>query len=99
VVVVNDIIDFQRLEAGDMRVDRNTFVLQDIVMELVTLFRSSLKKDGVEFDVEMSIDRSAFGDGSRLLLLGDDSKIRRIAINLLLNVLTPAPTAKIVSNH
>ena len=87
VLVINDIIDFSKISAGSVEVIRNTFILQDMVTELVTLFSESMAKDGVEFDVDISgIDKSAFGDGSRLMLLGDDAKIRRIVINMLSNV-------------
>jgi K+-sensing histidine kinase KdpD len=86
VLVIQDIIDFNKITAGEVGIARNAFVLQDLVDELETLFSESMAKEGVEFEVDTSgIDKSAFGDGSRLMLLGDDSKIRRIAINMLSN--------------
>ncbi|KAI5817187.1 hypothetical protein BZA77DRAFT_367265 [Pyronema omphalodes] len=85
-LVINDVIDFNKIIAGDVAIVRRTFILQDLVEELETLFTESMAKEGVEFVVDASgIDRSAFGDGSRLMLLGDDGKIRRIVINMLSN--------------
>jgi signal transduction histidine kinase len=86
VLVIQDIIDFNKITAGEVTIARNTFILQDLVNELEILFSESMAKEGVDFEVNTSgIDKSAFGDGSRLMLLGDDSKIRRIAINMLSN--------------
>lgn len=87
VLVVNNIVDFNKIESGDTPAVRSTFVLQDIVEELRTLFSGSMGTKDVAFEVDTSlIDKSAFGSGDRLLLLGDDAKIRKIAINLLSNV-------------
>ncbi|KAI5785262.1 hypothetical protein FPQ18DRAFT_394847 [Pyronema domesticum] len=85
-LVINDVIDFNKIVAGDVAIVRKTFILQDLVEELEILFTESMAKEGVEFVVDTSgIDRSAFGDGTRLMLLGDDGKIRRIVINMLSN--------------
>lgn len=86
-LVVNDIIDFNRIEGGDIKVSRSTFILQDLIQELEILFSGSMAHKGVTFEVDISnVDQSAFGDGSRLVLVGDDEKIKRSAINLLSNV-------------
>jgi signal transduction histidine kinase len=85
---MNDIFDYNKIQQTDVSVSRNTFILQDLVGELETLFSGSMSKEGVKFVVDTSgVDKSAFGDGSKLVLLGDDRKIRRIAINMLSNVL------------
>lgn len=86
-LVVNDIIDFNRIEGGDIKVSRNTFILQDLIQELEILFSGSMAHKGVTFEVDTAnVVTSAFGDGSRLVLVGDDEKIKRSAINLLTNV-------------
>lgn len=85
--MVNDIIDFNRIESGNVPVARGTFILQDLVEELQTLFSGSMDHKGVEFEVQTDkIDRSAFGDGTRLVIVGDEQKIKRSCINLLSNV-------------
>jgi signal transduction histidine kinase len=85
--VINDIIDFNKISEGEVIISRRTFILQDLVEELGILFSESMAKEGVKFEIDTSkIDKSAFGDGTRLMLLADDSKIRRIAINMLSNV-------------
>lgn len=87
VLVINDLIDFNKIEAGDLKVDQNIFVLQHLVGDIETLFRESMAKEDVDFLVNTTnIIPSAFGDGTKLLLKGDDGKIRRIVINLLSNV-------------
>ena len=90
-LVINGVIDFSNIVAGEVAIVRNMFILQDLVEELETLFSESMTKEGVNFEVDIAtIDKSAFGDGSRLLLLGDDDKIRRIVINMLSNVRIPS---------
>jgi signal transduction histidine kinase len=87
VLVINDLIDFNKIESNDIKVDQNVFVLQHLVEDLETLFRNSMAKEGVEFKVDdTEVIYSAFGDGTQLLLKGDDAKIRRVVINLLSNV-------------
>ncbi|KAF8524788.1 hypothetical protein BDD12DRAFT_870961 [Trichophaea hybrida] len=84
--VINNVIDFNKIVTGEVSIARNIFILQDLVEELETLFAESMAKQGVHFEVDaVGINKSAFGDGSRLLLLGDDGKIRQIAINILSN--------------
>ena len=98
VLVIQDVIDFNNITAGNASIVRKAFVLQDLVEELETLFRESMAKEGVEFHVDTTgIDKSAFEDGSRLMLLGDDSKIRRIAINMLSNVFISTSTISSIS--
>ncbi|KAH8154713.1 uncharacterized protein LAJ45_01244 [Morchella importuna] len=85
-LVINDLIDFNKIESNDVKVDQNVFVLQHLVEDLETLFRNSMAKEGVEFKVDdTEVIYSAFGDGTQLLLKGDDAKVRRVVINLLSN--------------
>lgn len=85
--MVNDLIDFNKIEADDLRSEQRTFDLQYLVEEVETLFRQSMAKENIEFLVDMTkVTTSAFGDGTRLLLEGDEAKIRRIIISLLSNV-------------
>lgn len=87
VLVINDLIDFNKIEANDLTADENIFVLQDLVEDVETLFTQNMAKENVEFLVDMTrVTTSAFGDGTKLLLKGDDGKIRRVVINLLSNV-------------
>lgn len=85
--MINDLIDFNKIEANDLTADENIFVLQDLVEDVETLFTQNMAKENVEFLVDMTrVTMSAFGDGTKLLLKGDDGKIRRVLINLLSNV-------------
>lgn len=85
--MINDLIDFNKIEANDLKVDENIFVLQHLVEDVETLFTQNMAKENVEFLVDMTrVTTSAFEDGTKLLLKGDDSKIRRVVINLLSNV-------------
>lgn len=85
--MINDLIDFNKIEADDLKVDENIFFLQDLVEDIKTLFTQNMAKENVEFLVDMTrVITGTFGDGTKLLLKGDDGKIRRVVINLLSNV-------------
>ncbi|KAL7270752.1 hypothetical protein RUND412_006527 [Rhizina undulata] len=96
-LVVNDLIDFNKIEAGELRVDKKPFVLQELVEDIRTLFTESMSKDGVEFEIETSgIIKSAFEDGKRLFLRADDGKIRRVLINMLSNAFKFTSRGKVI---
>lgn len=87
VLVVNDIVNFTQIQQNTLSVSRGAFVLQDLIDDIKVLFEKSMAKEGISFKTDFTaIGNSAFGDGKRMLLLGDDAKIRKILINLLSNV-------------
>lgn len=78
--VLNDILDYSKIDAGKMELDPHTFELDPLLQELSTIL-SGVKSSGeveVLFDLDQSIPQQLTGDRMRLL---------QVLINLTNNAL------------
>jgi len=76
--IVNDILDFSRIEAGMMTIVARPLVLSDLVAEAVDLVRAAYPDPGLSITIK----------GARAgkdMLLGDDDRIRQILLNIVGN--------------
>ncbi len=76
--ILNDILDFAKIEDGKLEFERNTFSFADIVQTTASLFDVEAKKCGIDFIVQLS---GVPGQH----LLGDAVRLRQIINNLLSN--------------
>ncbi|MBP9996082.1 MAG: response regulator [Lachnospiraceae bacterium] len=76
--LVNDILDFSRLESGNMKICENTYDLY----ELLGSCRNMIKKRADEKGLKINVDIQR---GFPTVLRGDDVRIRQIVTNLLTN--------------
>ncbi|KAA9007541.1 response regulator [Paenibacillus spiritus] len=76
--VVNDILDFTKMEAGRMELDRVLFDLHATVGETADLFREMAREKGIGLNLE-------FDPGVPALLLGDPNRLRQVLANLIGN--------------
>ncbi len=76
--IVNDILDFARLEAGRLTIETAPFRLLDVIEDTVAMFAPDCHARGVRIDgrVDGTIDVVALGDGHRL---------RQVLANLVSN--------------
>jgi len=86
-VLINDILDLSRLEAGQMPLADEPFALRDALAHTVALFRPQAENRGL--DLVLNID-DAVPHHTR----GDSHRLRQVVGNLLSNALkfTPAGT-------
>jgi signal transduction histidine kinase len=80
VSVINDILDFTKLDSGKMKLKHSDFSIRNGIKEVFTLFSVSAERKGLqlEYDIEETVpDR----------LVGDMDRIRQILINLLANAI------------
>ena len=79
-VVIDDILDFSRVEAGKLRLDANPFDLTETIRSTVALLapRAAQKKITLETDLAL---------GAASSLVGDAGRIRQILTNLLGNAI------------
>ncbi len=79
-VLVNDILDFSRIEAGKMRTRRSTFRLRDTLAEPMSLLRvqTAQKKIGLKSEIDNNVPE---------LLIGDPHYLCQIVLNLMGNAL------------
>ena len=80
--ILNEILDFSKVEAGKMTLEKAPFVLKDSIQKVVDLLRPKLEEKRLEFHHEQQ-DGVLLQDAP--LLLGDELRLRQILINLLSN--------------
>jgi len=78
--LVNDILDYSKIEAGKMELNINTFNLKRLIQETVALFEISANTAGLLLDADIEEDIP-------FQLRGDLFKIKQILSNLLGNAL------------
>jgi signal transduction histidine kinase/CheY-like chemotaxis protein len=79
-VIINDILDYSKIEAGKMEFDRSSFDLRTLIEECLELFSKQVNEKGLEINYLLTPDLPA-------TLIGDSSRIRQIINNLLGNAI------------
>jgi hypothetical protein len=80
VALINDFLDFSRIEAGAVRVERVPFQIRETLKDAVATFGEPAARKGIMLAVEM--DPAAPG-----WMLGDPLRIQQVLVNLLSNAL------------
>jgi signal transduction histidine kinase len=78
IALINDFLDFSRIEAGAVRVERLPFNIREIVQDAVATFREPAARKALALAVK--IDPATPGSA-----LGDPLRIHQILVNLLSN--------------
>ena len=76
--VVNDILDYSNIEAGQMKMEKMPFHLQECLKEVIDLFRIGVKQKGL--DISLEYDPKIPHN-----VLGDPVRIRQVLANLIGN--------------
>ena len=78
--MLNDVLDYSKIESGKMELDIHPFALKTVLDEAVALFRPRILEKGLELNVcvEESIPP---------LLLGDSRRLIQILVNLIGNAI------------
>lgn len=76
--IIDDILDFARIEANKLTIVNRSFNLQTLIHEIEWLFHSKAKEKSLKFTVNIDSDISRD-------LLGDSDRIKQILFNLLGN--------------
>ncbi|MBF0455971.1 MAG: response regulator [Magnetococcales bacterium] len=83
-VLIDDILDFSKMEAGFSLVETVQFNPKELVLGILEMFQLQASKKEVQLDGEISDDLPA-------LVLGDPRRLRQVFINLLGNALKFTP--------
>jgi signal transduction histidine kinase/CheY-like chemotaxis protein len=78
--IINDILDINKIESGQLSLDSATFNIHDILQELITLQKAH--SDAKNIDLILNIDPDI-----PTMLIGDPLRIRQILINLVGNAI------------
>jgi signal transduction histidine kinase/CheY-like chemotaxis protein len=76
--IINDILDYSKIEAGKMQLEAVTFSLDDLIEDCLQLFAATANKRRIELVGGVKPD-------SPTLLQGDSTRLRQVIINLLGN--------------
>ncbi len=79
--LVNDVLDFSKIEAGELELDPHAFLLEDLLMELRSIFAARAREEGILFVYEIAPDIPS-------RIEADSLRIRQILTNLLSNAFT-----------
>ena len=78
--LIEDILDFSRIEAGMLKLQPVDFVLHEILDEIVGLLTGQAQRKGLELDYQIA-------DGIPMTLHGESSRVRQVLVNLVGNAL------------
>ncbi|PCJ38508.1 MAG: hypothetical protein COA99_11870 [Moraxellaceae bacterium] len=78
--VINDILDYSRIEAGKMQLETIPINLQKLIWEVLKMFRLSTKKRHIPLMSDIAPELPKF-------VIGDPTRLRQILINLISNAL------------
>lgn len=79
-VLVNDLIDLSRIEAGQFELHRMAFNLADPLEAVVRMLRLEAQRKELAFSMEMSTDLPHF-------VIGDQARFQQIMVNLVANAI------------
>lgn len=79
-VLLSDILDMSRVDAGEVAFDQRPFSPVDLADALVALMRVPAQQKGLELAVR-------FGDGLPAEVVGDPARLRQVLLNLLGNAI------------
>ena len=78
--IVNDILDYSKMEFGKMQLQSEPFRLQHVVDEVSSLLRPRAEAKGLDWQVELD-------EGAQVWVLGDVTRLRQVLINLAGNAI------------
>lgn len=76
--IINDVLDYSKIEVSKINIERQPFNLQDVISELVALFEVNAKEKGLS--IQVFIDNRI-----PKLILGDAIRLRQVLGNLIGN--------------
>ncbi|MHB2207509.1 PAS domain S-box protein [Methylobacterium sp. CM6257] len=86
--VVNDVLDFSKVEAGQIEIVPRPFALEALIDNAVSIVRPSAERKGLDLAV-------ARGPGLPDWIEGDEDRLRQILLNLLNNAVKFTPAGRI----
>jgi len=84
--LVSDILDFSKIEAGKLQLEAHPFDLSDSLRDVERLFRTEMRRKGLEFNVIDETNAHTRFEESKPLL-GDALRLQQVLVNLVGNAL------------
>uniref|UniRef100_A0A0G4HHW9 histidine kinase n=1 Tax=Chromera velia CCMP2878 TaxID=1169474 RepID=A0A0G4HHW9_9ALVE len=89
VQIINEILDYSKLEAGKMKFLPSVCRLSEVASEVHTLMAARGHENGLRFDLDL-------GEGTDVPVTTDQGKLRQILLNLVGNALKFTPAGSVL---
>lgn len=76
--IINDILDYSKVEAGAMKIDSRAFVLPELIDRVSTMFQHQIEEQQLDYTIRIDPEVPAY-------LSGDDFRLGQILMNLIGN--------------
>lgn len=76
--LINNILDFSKLESDRLELEETSFRLETSIMEVLEMIQMKVRDKGIELNYSLN-------DDSRGIFMGDSLRFRQILLNLLTN--------------
>lgn len=86
--IINDVLDFSKLEARRMELEQHEFSLHDLAESLHQLLRPKAVAMGLQFNLKLAPDLPG-------MVRGDEGRIRQVLMNLLTNAIKFTPKGEV----
>jgi signal transduction histidine kinase/CheY-like chemotaxis protein len=87
-VILDDILDLSKIEAGRMELERSVFDLHRVMEDVRTITMERARRKALDYDTRISTDTPAW-------VRGDPGRLRQVLTNLLGNALKFTPTGSV----
>jgi signal transduction histidine kinase/ActR/RegA family two-component response regulator len=88
-VIINDILDISKIEAGHLSVESLEFKLEEVILNITNTFRQSARIKSLSLDVNIA-------PGTPAYVLGDSGRLQQVLINLVGNAIKFTPAGSVV---
>jgi two-component system, sensor histidine kinase and response regulator len=78
--IINDILDYSKIEAGKLELENNNFNIEDILSQLKVMFEERASKKGLELYFHLKGEKVG-------LIFGDELRLTQVLTNLLSNAI------------
>ena len=78
--ILDDLLDYSKLEAGRIAIEKRPFVLREMLAEIAVVFGPSAREKGLEFEISTAAELP-------VALLGDAVRLRQVLLNLVGNAI------------
>lgn len=80
ITVINDILDYSKIESGNMEIEKEDFDLRSNIEEVMDLFSQQVADKGIDLIYQIDLDVP-------VQIVGDNLRLKQILINLINNAI------------
>lgn len=90
-MIINDILDYAKLESNKMKLDQTPFYLRNCIEECIDITKSKALENNVAMSYNMDVNVPSY-------IVSDEPRLKQIIINLLSNAVKFTHNGKVIIN-